>query len=149
LAIEILDIHTQGGGWTAILPGLGLLPDDFPDAYLRVFDLSDGDFAYLREDVAIEQHATRPQPSLVEGVEEPRPLRLGTVDEDLRLVSYEQLCASAESLGLRGLRGNCQVGGQVGGLAQRVFRSWPRRRSMFTCHRSTRFRSRARLARPA
>jgi acetamidase/formamidase len=53
LAIEILDIHTQGWGWTAILPGLGLLPEDFPDAYLRVFDLSDGDFAYLREDVAI------------------------------------------------------------------------------------------------
>ena len=35
LAVEILDIHTQGWGWTAILPGLGLLPDDFPDAYLR------------------------------------------------------------------------------------------------------------------
>ena len=32
LAVEILDIHTHGWGWTAILPGLGLLPDDFPDA---------------------------------------------------------------------------------------------------------------------
>jgi acetamidase/formamidase len=53
LAIEILDIHTQGWGWTAILPGLGLLPEEFPDAYLRVFDLSDGDVAYLREDIAI------------------------------------------------------------------------------------------------
>jgi acetamidase/formamidase len=53
LAIEILDIHTQGWGWTAILPGLGLLPDDFPDAYLRVFDLSHGDVAYLRDDIAI------------------------------------------------------------------------------------------------
>jgi acetamidase/formamidase len=53
LAIEILDIHTQGWGWTAILPGLGLLPEDFPDAYLRVFDLSDGDVAYLREDIEI------------------------------------------------------------------------------------------------
>lgn len=53
LAIEILDIHTQGWGWTAILPGLGLLPEDFPDAYLRVFDLSHGDVAYLREDIAI------------------------------------------------------------------------------------------------
>jgi acetamidase/formamidase len=53
LAIEILDIHTQGWGWTAILPGLGLLPDDFPDAYLQVFDLSHGDVAYLREDIAI------------------------------------------------------------------------------------------------
>lgn len=53
LAIEILDIHTQGWGWTAILPGLGLLPEEFPDAYLRVFDLSDGDVAYLRDDIAI------------------------------------------------------------------------------------------------
>jgi acetamidase/formamidase len=53
LAVEILDIHTQGWGWTAILPGFGLLPDDFPDAYLRIFDLSHGDVAYLREDIAI------------------------------------------------------------------------------------------------
>lgn len=53
LAIEILDPQTRGWGWTAILPGLGLLPDDFPDAYLRTFDLSGGDFAYLRDDVAI------------------------------------------------------------------------------------------------
>src|SRR6478672_7771235 len=53
LAIEILDIHTQGWGWSAILPGLGLLPDEFPDAYLKIFDLKDADFAYLREDIAI------------------------------------------------------------------------------------------------
>jgi acetamidase/formamidase len=53
LAIEILDIHTQGWGWTAVFPGLGLLPDDFPDAYLRIFDLSAGDVAYMRDDVAI------------------------------------------------------------------------------------------------
>src|SRR3954466_12107687 len=43
LAVQILDLHTKGWGWTAILPGLGLLPDDFPDAYLRIFDLSPGD----------------------------------------------------------------------------------------------------------
>lgn len=53
LAIEVLDIHTQGWGWTAVLPGLGLLSEDFPDPYLRVFDLSRGDVAYLREDIAI------------------------------------------------------------------------------------------------
>jgi len=53
LAIEILDIHTQGWGWTAILPESGLLPEDFPDAYLRVFDLSRGDVAYMRDDIAI------------------------------------------------------------------------------------------------
>ena len=53
LAVEILDLHTQGWGWTAILPGLGLLADDFPDAYLRIFDLTAGDVTYLREDIAI------------------------------------------------------------------------------------------------
>jgi acetamidase/formamidase len=53
LAIEILDIRTRGWGWTAILPGLGLLPDDFPDAYLRIFDISAGDYAYMRDDIAI------------------------------------------------------------------------------------------------
>ena len=53
LAVEILDIHTQGWGWTAVLPGLGLLPEDFTDPYLRIFDLSRGDVAYMREDIAI------------------------------------------------------------------------------------------------
>jgi acetamidase/formamidase len=53
LAIEVLDIHTQGWGWTAVLPGLGLLPEDFPDPYLRIFDLSRGDVAYMREDIEI------------------------------------------------------------------------------------------------
>jgi acetamidase/formamidase len=53
LAVEILDIHTRGWGWTAILPGLGLLPEDFPDAYLRIFDLTAGDVAWMREDIWI------------------------------------------------------------------------------------------------
>ncbi len=53
LAVDILDIHTRGWGWTAIFPGLGLLPDDFPDAYLRIFDLTHGDVAYFREDIVI------------------------------------------------------------------------------------------------
>jgi len=53
LAVEILDIHTQGWGWVAILPELGLLPDDFPDPYLKILDLSRGDFAWFREDIAI------------------------------------------------------------------------------------------------
>jgi acetamidase/formamidase len=53
LKIEVLDIHTQGWGWTGVLPGFGLLAEDFPDAYLRTFDLSNGDVAYVREDIAI------------------------------------------------------------------------------------------------
>ncbi|HEY1567523.1 MAG TPA: acetamidase/formamidase family protein [Solirubrobacteraceae bacterium] len=53
LGVEILDIHTQGWGWTAVLPGLGLLSDDFTDPYLRVFDITNGRFAFMRDDVAI------------------------------------------------------------------------------------------------
>jgi len=53
LAVEVLDLHTQGWGWTAILPGLGLLSEAFPDPYLRVFDLSDGDLVHFREDIEI------------------------------------------------------------------------------------------------
>ena len=53
MAVEILDIRTQGWGWTAILPGLGLLPDEFPDPYLKIFDISGADFAWMRDDVAI------------------------------------------------------------------------------------------------
>jgi acetamidase/formamidase len=53
LAIEILDIHTEGWGWAAILTGFGLLADDFTTPYLRIFDLTNGDAAYLRDDIAV------------------------------------------------------------------------------------------------
>ncbi|MEZ5100833.1 MAG: acetamidase/formamidase family protein [Thermoleophilia bacterium] len=53
LAVHVVDLHTQGWGYTALIPGLGLLADDFPDPYLRVFDLSPGDVTYLRDDIAI------------------------------------------------------------------------------------------------
>jgi len=53
LAIEVLDIHTKGWGWTAILPGLGLLADDFTEPYLRIFDTTPGDVTYFREDIVI------------------------------------------------------------------------------------------------
>ena len=53
LAVEILDIHTLGWGWTAIIPGTGLLADDFPDAYLKVFDLTNGDYTFFKDDVVV------------------------------------------------------------------------------------------------
>jgi acetamidase/formamidase len=53
LAVEILDLHTKGWGWTAILPGLGLLAEEFTEAYLRVFDLSRGDVTAFREDIIV------------------------------------------------------------------------------------------------
>jgi acetamidase/formamidase len=53
LAVEVLDIHTQGWGWTAVIPGFGLLPEDFPDAYLKIFDLTNGDYTRFTDDIAI------------------------------------------------------------------------------------------------
>jgi acetamidase/formamidase len=53
LGIEILELRARDWGWTAILPGLGLLAEDFPVPYLQIFDLTDGDFTYLRDDIAI------------------------------------------------------------------------------------------------
>jgi acetamidase/formamidase len=53
LVVEMLSIETQGWGWTAILPELGLLPDEFPNPYLRIFDLSEGAGGVTRlDDVA-------------------------------------------------------------------------------------------------
>ncbi|OMP66946.1 acetamidase/formamidase family protein [Domibacillus epiphyticus] len=53
LAVEILDLKTKGWGWTAVLPGLGLLAEEFPDAYLRTFDLSDGEYIHFRDDIKV------------------------------------------------------------------------------------------------
>jgi len=53
LRVDVLDVHTQGWGWTGVLPGFGLLAEEFPDACLRTFDLSNGEVAYLREDIAV------------------------------------------------------------------------------------------------
>jgi acetamidase/formamidase len=53
LAVEILDIHTQGWGWTAVIPGFGLLPEDFPDAYLKIFDPTNGDYTFFKDDIII------------------------------------------------------------------------------------------------
>lgn len=36
LAVEILDFEESGWGWTALIPGFGLLADEFPDPYLHV-----------------------------------------------------------------------------------------------------------------
>jgi acetamidase/formamidase len=39
LEIEFLDIRHEGWAWTSIIPGLGLLPDQFPDHYIHFWQL--------------------------------------------------------------------------------------------------------------
>ncbi|KAG5999458.1 hypothetical protein E4U21_006787 [Claviceps maximensis] len=40
LRIDVLDLTTATYGWTAILPGFGLLKDEFPGPHLRFWDLT-------------------------------------------------------------------------------------------------------------
>jgi acetamidase/formamidase len=39
LRIDILTLETGAWGWCGMLPDVGLLPDDFPDGYVRTFPL--------------------------------------------------------------------------------------------------------------
>jgi acetamidase/formamidase len=40
--IEFLELHSASWGWTSVLPGFGLLSDDFPDPYLHLWELPGG-----------------------------------------------------------------------------------------------------------
>jgi len=51
--VEVLDTHTEGWGWAAVLPGFGLLEEDFTEAYLKIFDLSPGDYTLFKEGITI------------------------------------------------------------------------------------------------
>jgi acetamidase/formamidase len=39
LAVELLELRPPEWGWTAIIPGFGLLADEFPDPWLRISDV--------------------------------------------------------------------------------------------------------------
>jgi len=41
LAVELLEFRPQGWGWTAIIPGFGLLADEFPDPWLRISEVTE------------------------------------------------------------------------------------------------------------
>ncbi len=53
LVVEMLELRPLEWGWTGILPGLGLLADEFTEPYIRHFDLSNGAYAELRADIRI------------------------------------------------------------------------------------------------
>lgn len=53
LEVEILKLTPLAWGWTGLIPGLGLLAEDFPNPYIRHFDLTNGVSAALREDIHI------------------------------------------------------------------------------------------------
>jgi acetamidase/formamidase len=53
LEVEILRLQTLDWGWTGLIPGLGLLAEDFTAPYIRHFDLRNGRTAPLRDDIQI------------------------------------------------------------------------------------------------
>jgi acetamidase/formamidase len=53
LEVEILTMTPGSWGWTAILTNGGLLPEDFPDPYIRFWDLSNGRDTMMRPDIVI------------------------------------------------------------------------------------------------
>jgi acetamidase/formamidase len=52
LEVEMLDIKPKDWGWTALIPGFGLLAHEFPDPYLKVWELH-GDHAYFKPGIRI------------------------------------------------------------------------------------------------
>ncbi len=53
LEVEVVSLRTGDWGWCAVLPELGLLPEDFPEPFLRYFDLTRGDTTALGDGVEI------------------------------------------------------------------------------------------------
>lgn len=46
LQVEILAVEPGSHGWTALIPGFGLLADEFPDPWLHVWELDGGDAVF-------------------------------------------------------------------------------------------------------
>jgi acetamidase/formamidase len=53
LEVEIVELRPGAWGWCGVMPDLGLLPEDFPEPFLRYFDLTQGDTTELAPGVRI------------------------------------------------------------------------------------------------
>jgi acetamidase/formamidase len=53
LEVDVLALEPGSWGWCSVLPELGLLPDDFPEPYMRYFDLTQGGTTRLCDGVEI------------------------------------------------------------------------------------------------
>jgi len=53
LEVEMLELRPLDWGWAGLIPGLGLLAADFPDPYLRHFDLSNGESTVFADNIRI------------------------------------------------------------------------------------------------
>lgn len=53
LRVDVLSLTPGDWGWSAILPGVGLLPDDFPEPWVTTFDLRGGETVEVAPGVRI------------------------------------------------------------------------------------------------
>ena len=76
LEVEVLELAMTGWGWTAIIPGFGLLADEFPDPWLKHWALTPGArFATFADGVDVP---LAPFPGTI-GLAPPTPGPHGTV----------------------------------------------------------------------
>jgi acetamidase/formamidase len=52
LAVELLEFEPPDWGWTAIIPGFGLLAEEFPEPWLRISDVA-GDTVYFSDRITL------------------------------------------------------------------------------------------------
>jgi acetamidase/formamidase len=53
LQVDILEVRPGPYGWTGFFPGSGLLSEEFPEPYVRTWDLSQGDHGLLGDRIRI------------------------------------------------------------------------------------------------
>lgn len=53
LAVEVQDARAGDWGWMCILPGFGLLNEEFKEPFLRTFDLTNGEYVLFRDDIKV------------------------------------------------------------------------------------------------
>ena len=56
LQVELLDFEPASWGWTASIPGFGLLAEDFPDGFYKVTRFDPADFAHDVDQIALLPH---------------------------------------------------------------------------------------------
>jgi len=53
LTVELLEFRPSGWGWTANIPGFGLLAEDFPEAHLKTWTFGDGKTASFADGIDV------------------------------------------------------------------------------------------------
>ncbi len=78
LVIDVLDVQHRGWGWTGIMPGFGVLHEEFDQPHIRTWETHDGQFAYMNDFIRVPIApfaGTMGVPAAVQGELPPMPPR--------------------------------------------------------------------------